>query len=45
MKTPLLTCELFLDQNLNHSEVAFCSKITTDDTAITNAVDVYRNPR
>ncbi|WRX30836.1 WD40 repeat - like 10 [Theobroma cacao] len=25
--------------------VAFCTKLTTDDNAITNAVDVYRNPR
>ncbi|EOY16046.1 Transducin/WD40 repeat-like superfamily protein isoform 1 [Theobroma cacao] len=24
--------------------VAFCTKLTTDDNAITNAVDVYRNP-
>ncbi|KAK7282797.1 hypothetical protein RIF29_11861 [Crotalaria pallida] len=31
-------------KNLNHSGVAFCSKITADDSAITNAVDVYRNP-
>ncbi|CAI8597495.1 unnamed protein product [Vicia faba] len=31
-------------KNLNHSGVAFCSKITTDDNAITNAVDVFRNP-
>ncbi|KAF7816953.1 putative WD repeat-containing protein C2A9.03 isoform X1 [Senna tora] len=30
-------------KNLNRSGVAFCSKITTDDNAITNAVDVYRN--
>ncbi|KEH34895.1 uncharacterized WD repeat-containing protein C2A9.03 isoform X2 [Medicago truncatula] len=33
-----------LCKNLNHSGVAFCSKITTDDSAITNAVDVFRNP-
>ncbi|XP_057441181.1 uncharacterized WD repeat-containing protein C2A9.03-like isoform X2 [Lotus japonicus] len=31
-------------KNLNQSGVAFCSKITTDDNAITNAVDVFRNP-
>ncbi|XP_004500612.1 uncharacterized WD repeat-containing protein C2A9.03 isoform X2 [Cicer arietinum] len=31
-------------KNLNHSGVAFCSKITPDDNAITNAVDVSRNP-
>ncbi|MED6219038.1 hypothetical protein PIB30_032169 [Stylosanthes scabra] len=31
-------------KNLRHPGVAFCSKITTDDNAITNAVDVYRNP-
>ncbi|CAL0319356.1 unnamed protein product [Lupinus luteus] len=31
-------------KNLNHSGVAFCCKISTDDSAITNAVDVYRNP-
>ncbi|XP_058761509.1 uncharacterized WD repeat-containing protein C2A9.03-like isoform X2 [Vicia villosa] len=31
-------------KNLNHSGVAFCSKITTDDNAITNAVDIFRNP-
>ncbi|KAE9609030.1 putative transcription factor WD40-like family [Lupinus albus] len=31
-------------KNLNHSGVAFCSKISTADSAITNAVDVYRNP-
>ncbi|XP_027359093.1 uncharacterized WD repeat-containing protein C2A9.03 isoform X1 [Abrus precatorius] len=31
-------------KNLSHPGVAFCGKITTDDNAITNAVDVYRNP-
>ncbi|KAI9097646.1 hypothetical protein K1719_025417 [Acacia pycnantha] len=31
-------------KNLNQPGVAFCSKITTDDNGITNAVDVYRNP-
>ncbi|XP_054788704.1 uncharacterized WD repeat-containing protein C2A9.03 isoform X1 [Prosopis cineraria] len=31
-------------KNLNQSGVAFCSKITTDDNAITNAVDVYHDP-
>ncbi|XP_061345908.1 uncharacterized WD repeat-containing protein C2A9.03-like isoform X2 [Gastrolobium bilobum] len=31
-------------KNLKHSGVAFCSKITTDDNAMTNDVDVYRNP-
>ncbi|CAK8566326.1 unnamed protein product [Lathyrus sativus] len=30
-------------KNLNHSGVAFCSKITTDDNAITNAVDIFCN--
>ncbi|XP_038717521.1 uncharacterized WD repeat-containing protein C2A9.03-like isoform X2 [Tripterygium wilfordii] len=29
---------------VNEPGVAFCSKVTTDDNAITNAVDVYRNP-
>ncbi|XWS21531.1 hypothetical protein CRYUN_Cryun30bG0062200 [Craigia yunnanensis] len=29
---------------LNQPGVAFCTKLTTDDNAITNAVDVYRNP-
>ncbi|XVE55467.1 hypothetical protein DITRI_Ditri03aG0161000 [Diplodiscus trichospermus] len=29
---------------LNHPGVAFCTKLTTDDNAITNAVDVYRTP-
>lgn len=33
-----------MDQNLKQPGVLFCDKITTDDTAITNAVDVYRNP-
>ncbi|CAL0304565.1 unnamed protein product [Lupinus luteus] len=31
-------------KNLNQSGVAFCSKITTYDNAMTNHVDVYRNP-
>ncbi|RDX73107.1 hypothetical protein CR513_47326, partial [Mucuna pruriens] len=31
-------------KNLKHPGVLFCGKITTDDNAITNAVDVYRNP-
>ncbi|KAL5099067.1 hypothetical protein RYX36_003394 [Vicia faba] len=31
-------------KNFNHSEVAFCSKITTDDNAISNVVDVFCNP-
>ncbi|XP_068480057.1 uncharacterized WD repeat-containing protein C2A9.03 isoform X4 [Phaseolus vulgaris] len=31
-------------KNLKQPGVLFCDKITTDDTAITNAVDVYRNP-
>ncbi|GAU24554.1 hypothetical protein TSUD_148950 [Trifolium subterraneum] len=31
-------------KNLNQSGVAFCSKISTDDNAITNAVDVFCNP-
>ncbi|CAI8611859.1 unnamed protein product [Vicia faba] len=31
-------------KNLNHSGVAFYSKITTDDNVITNVVDVFRNP-
>ncbi|KAL4333473.1 hypothetical protein GQ457_07G023440 [Hibiscus cannabinus] len=29
---------------LNQPGVAFCTKLTTDDNAITNAVDVYCNP-
>ncbi|XP_057975046.1 uncharacterized WD repeat-containing protein C2A9.03 isoform X2 [Malania oleifera] len=29
---------------LNHSGVAFCTKLTTDDNAITNEVDIYHNP-
>ncbi|KAG7024635.1 SPBC2A9.03 [Cucurbita argyrosperma subsp. argyrosperma] len=28
---------------LNHPEVAFCTKITANDNAITNAVDIYRD--
>ncbi|XP_027901945.1 uncharacterized WD repeat-containing protein C2A9.03 isoform X2 [Vigna unguiculata] len=31
-------------KNLKKPGVLFCGKITTDDNAITNAVDVYRNP-
>ncbi|KAH1110792.1 hypothetical protein GLYMA_04G104200v4 [Glycine max] len=31
-------------KNLKHPGVLFCGKITTDDNAITNAVDVYSNP-
>ncbi|KAL5559035.1 hypothetical protein UlMin_035246 [Ulmus minor] len=31
-------------KNLNHPGVAFCTKITTDENAITNAVDIFRNP-
>ncbi|XVF36744.1 hypothetical protein REPUB_Repub19eG0084800 [Reevesia pubescens] len=31
-------------KHLNQPGVAFCVKLTTDDNAITNAVDVYRNP-
>ncbi|KAI4337716.1 hypothetical protein L6164_016098 [Bauhinia variegata] len=30
-------------KNLSQPGVAFCSKISTDDNAITNAVDLYRN--
>ncbi|GMN45299.1 hypothetical protein TIFTF001_014485 [Ficus carica] len=30
---------------LNHPGVAFCTKLTTDENAITNAVDIYHNPR
>ncbi|KAL5846774.1 hypothetical protein ACOSQ3_010298 [Xanthoceras sorbifolium] len=29
---------------LNQPGVAFCTKLTTDENAITNAVDVYHNP-
>ncbi|TYG69706.1 hypothetical protein ES288_D05G252600v1 [Gossypium darwinii] len=29
---------------LNQSGAAFCTKLTTDDNAITNAVDVFNNP-
>ncbi|TXG52837.1 hypothetical protein EZV62_022006 [Acer yangbiense] len=29
---------------LNQPGVAFCTKLTTDENAITNTVDVYRNP-
>ncbi|XP_020229892.1 uncharacterized WD repeat-containing protein C2A9.03 isoform X2 [Cajanus cajan] len=31
-------------KNLKHPGVLFCGKISTDDNAITNAVDVFRNP-
>ncbi|OIW21165.1 hypothetical protein TanjilG_29983 [Lupinus angustifolius] len=31
-------------KNLNHPGVAFCSKISTDDNAITNVVDICRDP-
>ncbi|KAK8677911.1 hypothetical protein V6N13_143430 [Hibiscus sabdariffa] len=31
-------------KDLHQPGVAFCTKLTTDDNAITNAVDVYRNP-
>ncbi|CBI19139.3 unnamed protein product, partial [Vitis vinifera] len=31
-------------KNLSQPGVAFCAKLTTDDNAITNAVDVYHNP-
>ncbi|KAM5575780.1 hypothetical protein ABKV19_014632 [Rosa sericea] len=34
-------------ENLLHMKqpgVAFCSKLTTDETAITNAVDIFQNP-
>ncbi|XP_022138944.1 uncharacterized WD repeat-containing protein C2A9.03-like isoform X2 [Momordica charantia] len=29
---------------LNHPEVAFCTKVTANENAITNAVDIYNNP-
>jgi WD40 repeat protein len=29
---------------LNRPGIAFCAKVTTDENAITNAVDVYRSP-
>ncbi|GKV44042.1 hypothetical protein SLEP1_g51274 [Rubroshorea leprosula] len=29
---------------INQPGVAFCTKLTTDENAITNAVDIYRNP-
>lgn len=38
-------CSIPVGQNLNHPGVAFCTKLTTDENAITNAVDIYRNPR
>ncbi|XP_030481243.2 uncharacterized WD repeat-containing protein C2A9.03 isoform X2 [Cannabis sativa] len=31
-------------KNLNHPGVAYCTKLTTDENAITNTVDIYRNP-
>ncbi|XP_012838914.1 PREDICTED: uncharacterized WD repeat-containing protein C2A9.03 isoform X2 [Erythranthe guttata] len=31
-------------KSLNQTGVAFCTKVTTDENAITNAVDIYRNP-
>ncbi|CAN6584017.1 unnamed protein product [Malus baccata var. baccata] len=31
-------------KHINQPGVAFCSKLTTDDNAITNAVDVFQNP-
>ncbi|KAK7354062.1 hypothetical protein VNO80_19518 [Phaseolus coccineus] len=34
----------FICKNLKQPGVLFCGKITTDDTTITNVVDVYRNP-
>lgn len=34
-----------LGQYINQPGVAFSTKVTTDDNAITNAVDVYLNPR
>lgn len=34
-----------LGQYLNHPGVAFCTKLTTDENDITNAVDIYHNPR
>ncbi|KAE8715425.1 Transducin/WD40 repeat-like superfamily protein isoform 2 [Hibiscus syriacus] len=35
---------IFSSLYLNQPGVAFYTKLTTDDNAITNAVDVYRNP-
>lgn len=32
-------------QYIDQPGVAFCTKISTDENAITNAVDIYRNPR
>lgn len=32
-------------QFLDQPEVAFCTKLTADENAITNAVDVYDSPR
>ncbi|XP_062101084.1 uncharacterized WD repeat-containing protein C2A9.03 isoform X2 [Humulus lupulus] len=31
-------------KTLNHHGVAFCTKLTTDENAITNTVDICRNP-
>ncbi|RXH74028.1 hypothetical protein DVH24_016850 [Malus domestica] len=31
-------------KHINQPGVAFCSKLTTDDNAITNAVDIFQNP-
>lgn len=31
-------------QYLNQPGVAFCTKVATDENAITNSVDVYNNP-
>ncbi|XP_026446966.1 uncharacterized WD repeat-containing protein C2A9.03-like isoform X1 [Papaver somniferum] len=31
-------------KHLNRSGVEFCTKITSDDTAITNSVDIYQSP-
>ncbi|XP_050375911.1 uncharacterized WD repeat-containing protein C2A9.03 isoform X2 [Argentina anserina] len=31
-------------KHMNQRGVAFCSKLTTDENAITNAVDIFRNP-
>ncbi|XP_026434383.1 uncharacterized WD repeat-containing protein C2A9.03-like [Papaver somniferum] len=31
-------------KHLNRSGIEFCTKITSDDTAITNSVDIYQSP-
>ncbi|KAM1180514.1 hypothetical protein ACFX13_019917 [Malus domestica] len=31
-------------KHINQPGIAFCSKLTTDDNAITNAVDIFQNP-